>query len=222
MGKYISFDLDGTLVDADEMHYVALNRALEPHGTIITPAEHTATFKGLPTTKKLAMLVERERIKPEDVPVIAALKQAATLKAIEDTVWPDRHVQALIGLLNRLGWSMCCCSNAVRESVVAMLRKSDLHLYMAFVLSNEDADPKPSPAIYLKAAALFSIAPNQLVVVEDAAPGKAAARAAGCPLVEVASPADCTPKLLPAIYRAAGVNGETSPRPWAFREESTR
>jgi HAD superfamily hydrolase (TIGR01509 family) len=220
MIKHIAFDCDNTLISADALHYVALNRALELHGTIITPAEHLSTFKGLPTKRKLAMLVERERIKPEDVSAIAVAKQAATLKAIAETIRPDKAVLALIEMLARLGWAMCCCSNAVRASVEAMLIESQLMPYMAFFLSNEDADPKPSPAIYLKAATLFGVRPEQMVVVEDATPGKLAAKAAGCPLVEVTCPADCTLKLLPAIYRAASLNGNGSqPRAWAFREE---
>lgn len=218
MELHIAFDLDNTLVDADELHYVALNRALEPRGTIITPAEHLSTFKGLPTKKKLAMLVERERIHPEDVPGIAADKQAATLKAIAETIRPNKHVSALIEMLHSLGWALCCCSNAVRDSVEAMLHESNLLPFMAFFLSNEDAVPKPSPDIYLKAAALFGVAPERMVVVEDAAPGKASAKAAGCPLIEVRSPADCTPALLPAIYRAVGLYGQGGQRSWAFRE----
>jgi HAD superfamily hydrolase (TIGR01509 family) len=165
------------------------------------------------------MLVERERVHPEDVAAIAADKQAATIKAITETIRPDPKVLALIQTLSRLGWSLCCCSNAVRESVRAMLAEAGLLPYMAFYLSNEDATPKPDPAIYLKAATLFGISPKRLVVVEDAAPGKAAALAAGCKLVEVGSPADCTPALLPAIYEAAGQNNGKGKRAVAVHRQ---
>ena len=214
----IAFDLDGTLVDMDRAHFDALNQALLPCGTTITPAEHLSTFKGLPTKKKLVMLVERERIKPADVPRIAEAKQAATLSAIRDTIRPDKQVLALIDMLARLGWSICCCSNAVRESVGAMLEAGGLMPYMSFYLSNEDATPKPSPDIYLLAASMFGVKPERMVVVEDAMPGKLAAKAAGCPLVEVTCPADVNLKLLPTIYRAASLNGVGKPRAWAFKE----
>jgi len=216
--SHIAFDLDNTLVDADELHYVALNLALEPCGTIITPVEHLSIFKGLPTKKKLAILVERERIKSADVQRIAEAKQLATLTAIRQTIRPDKQVLALIDMLARLGWSMCCCSNAVRDSVGAMLKESELLPYMAFYLSNEDAVPKPAPDIYLTAASMFGIKPERLVVVEDATPGKLAAKAAGCPLVEVTCPADCTLKLLPKIYRAISPNDNGKPRAWAFKD----
>lgn len=217
MEQYIAFDLDNTLVDADELHYVALNRALEPYGTIITPTEHLEIFKGLPTRKKLSILIERERIWPDNAHAIATAKQEATLKAIAETVRPDKAVLALVEMLVRLGWTLCCCSNAVRTSVEAMLTESDLIRHMAFYLSNEDAAPKPAPDIYLKAASMLGVPPGQLVVVEDAEPGKQAALAAGCRLVEVSSPKDCTPALLPKIYRALGEAGKVR-RSWAFRE----
>ena len=62
MIKLIIFDLDGVLVDARELHYEALNRAL---GNIddefmISREEHLSTYDGLPTTKKLNLLSEEK------------------------------------------------------------------------------------------------------------------------------------------------------------------
>lgn len=215
MALYVAWDLDNTLVDADGLHYVALNRALEPFGTIITPTEHFKIFKGLPTKRKLAMLVEWDRIAPENIPAIAAAKQAATLTAIAETIRPDQKILDLLSAMHRLGWAQCCCSNAVRDSVIAMLIESHLMPFMAFVLSNEDAQPKPDPDIYRKAASLFGIRPTEMVVVEDAAPGKQAALAAGCRLVEVTSPTDVNLGLLPWLYARAQDQGR--PRPVAVR-----
>jgi hypothetical protein len=36
----VLFDSDGVLVDADEWHFDALNRALKPHGLAITREQH--------------------------------------------------------------------------------------------------------------------------------------------------------------------------------------
>ena len=49
--KLICFDLDGVLVDAKEIHYESLNRALESIDKkyIISRTEHLTKYDGLPT-----------------------------------------------------------------------------------------------------------------------------------------------------------------------------
>ncbi len=54
--KLILFDLDGVLVEAQDWHYEALNRALELFGMPISRYDHLSTYNGLPTRKKLEML----------------------------------------------------------------------------------------------------------------------------------------------------------------------
>ena len=60
MIKLIIFDLDGVLVDARELHYNALNRALKSINEkyTIERAEHLSTYDGLSTTKKLNLLLK--------------------------------------------------------------------------------------------------------------------------------------------------------------------
>jgi beta-phosphoglucomutase-like phosphatase (HAD superfamily) len=62
MIKLIVFDLDGVLVDARELHYDALNRALKSidEKYVIKRDEHLSTYDGLPTTKKLNMLSKKK------------------------------------------------------------------------------------------------------------------------------------------------------------------
>lgn len=53
MVKLIIFDLDGVLVEARDIHYEALNRALMSIDAryLITREEHLSSYDGLPTTK---------------------------------------------------------------------------------------------------------------------------------------------------------------------------
>ena len=58
MIKHIIFDLDGVLVDARDLHFEALNLALEEVDSkyVIGKEEHLSMFDGLPTSKKLKIL----------------------------------------------------------------------------------------------------------------------------------------------------------------------
>jgi len=62
MIKLIIFDLDGVLVDARDLHYHALNRALESINPkfVINIDEHLSLFDGLPTKRKLKLLTEKK------------------------------------------------------------------------------------------------------------------------------------------------------------------
>ena len=55
MIKFIIFDLDGVLVEAKNIHFEALNKALGPQYEI-TWNEHLSKYDGLKTNQKLEML----------------------------------------------------------------------------------------------------------------------------------------------------------------------
>lgn len=190
MERYCVFDLDGVLIDADELHRVALNRALDLNAQRpLTMEEHLTIYKGLPTQKKLDKLIALGRVSEYMRTAVARTKQEITLEEIRKLrVNSDKML--LLHTLRNTGWRLAVCSNAVRDSVRLMLEVGGYLPFLDFYLSNEDAPPKPDPGMYLKAAALFGVVSGNLVVVEDSAPGKASARAAGCRLVGVDGPED--------------------------------
>jgi beta-phosphoglucomutase-like phosphatase (HAD superfamily) len=51
--KAVLFDMDGTLIDAREWHYEALNSALAIFGFEINAEDHVKEFDGLTNKKKL-------------------------------------------------------------------------------------------------------------------------------------------------------------------------
>lgn len=196
---HIAFDLDGCLWDSDKSHFDAVNIALAAYGEQITEEEHRTTFKGLPTRRKLAMLTEMGRLSDQVHEDVELRKREATLLAIEDSL-PRHEVTALLLGLRASGWQICCCSNSIRSTVQAVLLKMGILDYMNFVLSNEDVRmAKPASEMYEKAARIFGIVPDSLVVVEDGEAGKVAARSAGCRLIEVAGPQEVNPYLIHQI-----------------------
>ena len=81
MNKLVIFDLDGVLIDSREMHYEALNRALEKVSLdyAITIEEHLSLYDGLPTSIKLTMLTEKKNLPVDKHQQIWEDKQKATL-----------------------------------------------------------------------------------------------------------------------------------------------
>jgi HAD superfamily hydrolase (TIGR01509 family) len=118
--------------------------------------------------------------------VVTQLKQLYTREEILGKCWPSFDKEYMISRLKREGLRLGVCSNATRESVDLMLRRSAILDYFDVVLGNEDvARPKPDPAIYLEAMTRLGLAAKETLIVEDAGPGIEAARGSGAHIAVV-------------------------------------
>lgn len=186
--KAVIFDLDGVLVDATELHYLALNRALESFGYTIERKEHISTYNGLPTKRKLQILTQKKSL-PENLhDKINKLKQKFVIEEIlshcEEYCY--FHKQYMMLRLKAAGYKIAVCSNSIRETLELMLEKTDLLKFCEFFISNEDVEkPKPDPEMYLTAMKRLGVTPAETLIVEDSPVGLAAARASGAHVFEV-------------------------------------
>ncbi len=182
----ILFDLDGVLIDATEWHYNALNRALGLFGFTITRYEHMVAYNGLPTRKKLEMLSVEKRLPRALHGLIQRVKQVYTREEILAHCWPTFEKEYMVNRLKREGYRLAVCSNAVRESVELMLNRAGLIHYFELLLSNEEVTrAKPDPEIYEIAFQRMAVAPEEVVIVEDAPHGIESARRSGGHVCEV-------------------------------------
>ena len=178
MIKLIIFDLDGVLVEAKEIHYKTLNRAIsEVAGDEynISLQEHLSIYDGLKTNQKLQMLTDKKNLPVEFHKLIWNMKQSLTLEQISSLKLDDR----LIEVFNKLksdGYILSCCSNSIRRSVLTMLSKIGIIEYMDLIISNEDVlNSKPHPEMYWTAISKMSCLPEETLIVEDSPTGLLAA-----------------------------------------------
>ena len=184
--KALLFDLDGVLVDAKEWHYEALNAALSNFGYGISRYDHLVSFDGLPTKKKLEMLSLDSGLPFGLHNFINRLKQDITLKIIYKNCKPVFHHQYALSRFSSSGIKICVCTNSVKVTAELMLKKSDLHQYLEFFISNEEVkDPKPHPEIYTTAMQRLKLKPEECLIIEDNENGLKAARASGAHVLQV-------------------------------------
>ena len=165
--KAIVFDLDGVLVDACEWHYEALNRALEEN--LLKPIgrdDHIKVYNGLPTKKKLELMGLDEETKNR----VVYDKKRFTKEIIAEKCRPNLNkIEMLFSLKH---YKLACCSNAIKESVEQMLKKSYLYDYFDLVMGNDEGfAPKPAPDIYLEASKRLGVDIKDCLIVEDAPHG---------------------------------------------------
>jgi HAD superfamily hydrolase (TIGR01509 family) len=188
--KLVIFDMDGVLVDARELHYSALNRALESVDSkyVISRKEHLSTFDGLPTSRKLSILTETKSLPESLHDIVWKRKQEFTSKIIDEEMTHDNRMRSILKQLKKDGYSVCVASNSIRESVKMMLLRKGLLEYIDFFLSNQDVNhPKPHPEIYLKCMIKSGSGPKQTLIIEDSHIGRQAAIQSGaylCPVID--------------------------------------
>ena len=182
------FDLDGTLVQTEHLHFAAFQAIVAKSGRPFTEADFVQHVSGRSNAAIMNFLfpggsaVEHARLAEEKEASFRALASAAGVDAMPGAValidWARRHDVAT-GLVTN-------APRANAELMVSLLGLRDA--FDTVLTSNEVERSKPHPDPYLAAVRRLRLAPPRTVVIEDSLPGLAAARAAGLFVVALAVP----------------------------------
>jgi beta-phosphoglucomutase len=199
--KLVIFDLDGVLVDACDWHRDALNEALlEVSNTSIEEKEHVSTFNGIPTRKKLEILIDQKRVKESDLERIYDLKQEKTIQIIQQKAQKRKEKIELITELKRRGFVVACFTNSIRETANLMLSKTGVLDLFELVVTNQDvSNPKPDPEGYVKVMKHFRASKEETCIIEDSPKGIEAAEQSGAQVIVVKNPDDVNLSLIERI-----------------------
>ncbi len=214
MIKLIIFDLDGVLVDARELHYNALNKALGSIDKkyIISREEHLSTYDGLSTTKKLNMLTQNKGLSEELHDTVWELKQKMTIEIIDGFSVDDR-IRGIIRSFKSDGYMIACATNSIRETAKLQLIRKGFFEYIDFMYSNQDVkNPKPNSEMYLKCMIKAEVNPNETVIIEDSHIGRKGALSSGAYLCAVEDSTDVSYDKIKRVIDSANKNEEVKPK----------
>jgi len=184
MIKSVLWDLDGTLVDSEQYHWIAWRDSMAAQGVALTHEQFLKTF-GLRNDAIVPQWIPNAT--PERIDQIAVAKEQFYRRLVrEGGLEPLPGARHWIERLARDGWRQAIASSAPRENVDVVLAVIGLAPYFQAIVSAEDVTlGKPDPQVFLTAAARLGSAPAQSVVVEDAPAGIEAAYRAGMPSIGV-------------------------------------
>jgi HAD superfamily hydrolase (TIGR01509 family) len=174
----VIFDLDGTLVDSEPNYFEAGRQVLAEHGVPdFTWADHER-YVGISTQETVTLWKERYGLRASVAELLAA-KNRAYLELARTATRAYPEMRTFVELLARECVPMAVASGSSPEAIEAILAGTGLDAHLRTVVSADEVERgKPAPDVFLEAARRLGAAPADCVVLEDAAPGAAAAHAA--------------------------------------------
>ena len=175
----VLLDMDGTLLDTERVYFDSLVAALQAHGYTDDTVTLCQAMVGLPGPDCEAMLHARygERFPLADVSRAFITNRDEILTA---GLPLKRGAVELLDALQAAECPMAIVTSSSMRTTEAHLRLAGIRHRFETILTRDDvARGKPSPDLYLLAAARFDLKPEHCAAVEDSNHGVTAALAAG-------------------------------------------
>jgi beta-phosphoglucomutase len=177
--RAVLWDMDGTLIDSEEFHWISWRETMAKEGIVITREKFLASF-GQRNDSILYQWIGRAAT-PERVERVADAKEERYRDLIR-----TNGMSALPGVakwlqrLHEQGWLQAIASSAPRPNIDVVLNALGAAHFFQGIVSAEDVHRgKPDPEVYLAAASRVGASPHRCIVVEDAVAGIEGARNAG-------------------------------------------
>jgi len=177
--RAVLWDMDGTLIDSEEFHWIAWQETMAKEGIPITREQFLASFGQRNDSIIPAWLGAGAT--PERIERIGTTKEEVYRAQIRrHGMKPLPGVARLIQQLHEAGWRQAIASAAPRLNIEAILDAlSAAHIFQGIVSAEDVHRGKPDPEVFLVAASRLGGLPARSIVVEDAAAGVEGARRAG-------------------------------------------
>lgn len=181
----VVFDCDGLLLDTEECWTRGERTLFARYDREFTP-EHKRLLLGA-AGQIAGGILARELEQPDRGPELLDELVALAWKEIAAGVEPLPHAAELVGeLRGRL--PIAVASNSPHGLVDVALESAGLTGCFDVVLGSDDvANPKPAPDLYLAACERLGLAPEEAIALEDSPTGVASALAAGLHVIGVPS-----------------------------------
>lgn len=182
MIRGIIFDCDGTLADTMPLHWRAWQVITARH-RLHLPEERFYSLGGVPSRDILKMLSIEQGV-PLDHLAVAREKEAEYRPLIAQV----EPINAVVGIAreNFGRIPLAVASGGTRRIIEQVLDHLGIRqLFNAIVTSEDVANQKPAPDIFLEAARRLGVPPESCRAYEDTDLGMQAIRAAGMEAIDV-------------------------------------
>ncbi|UNK18611.1 pyrophosphatase PpaX [Paenibacillus sp. N3/727] len=182
MIETVLFDLDGTIIDTNELIISSFMHVFEkgPKG----PLTREGIIPHMGTTLEYQLQAFSGL---DDVSQLVPLYRTYNQQHHDEMVRPFPHVNEVVEWLHGQGISMGIVTTKIRPSTLMTLEKFNLEKYMSVVVTVNDVEnPKPHPEPVLTAVKSLGCNPETTLMVGDSSVDIQSAKAAGVQAAGVA------------------------------------
>ena len=182
--RAVVFDMDGLMLNTEDIFELAGQRLMERRGLIMTDEIRQSmlgrraveAFTALKSITGLTDRIEDLMYETKELFESIAEKSLETMPGLHD----------VLELIESLNLPRAVATSSPRAYMTPLLERFDLLHRFHFTLTAEDVTHgKPHPEIYQMAASRLNVHPGEMLVLEDSETGTRAAHAAGAYIVSV-------------------------------------
>ena len=186
MTRLVVFDIDGTLVDSQDVIVEAQRRTFEAHGLAVPDRMRALSIVGLSLPEAFTVLAGADAPVAGLVETYKTVFRAMRLEpGFTEPLYPG--VAALFETLaTHSGITLAIATGKSRRGVDHMLAQHGLAERFSVIQTADDAPSKPHPGMLLQAMRATGIGPERTVMVGDSTFDMRMSRAAGVTALGVA------------------------------------
>ncbi len=186
MTEAVVFDLDGVLIESEELWAAVREQLARERGGRYGPEEQRAMM-GMSSPEWSRYMHEHVGLPESPDEIAAEVVELMADRYRTELPLIDGAVEAVDRLALR--WPLGLASSSNRPLIDLVLERSGLgRFFRATVSSEEVARGKPAPDVYLEACRRLGVEPTRAAAIEDSHAGIGSARAAGMRVIAIPNP----------------------------------
>lgn len=181
--KAVLFDLDGTLIDNNEVHYKAWQKYLQDNNIEISDEDFKENISGR-TNQDAVEHIYKKKMSKEEAEKYYLVKEEIYRQMYEPDIKPINGLDNFLRDLQNHGVDMAIATSGIKVNIDFMFKHVPVKQYFRTVIDSSDITKgKPEPEIFLNTAKALDVAPEGCIVFEDSTSGVQAGKAAGMKVV---------------------------------------
>jgi HAD superfamily hydrolase (TIGR01509 family) len=183
--RAIVFDMDGLMIDSEKVYFEAGRQVARQYGKEVSD-QTLGRMMGRKPLESVALFAKELGLSqpPE---VLLEEREAKVMHVLDKGVEPMPGLMDVLPAL-REKYLLAIATSARRYIVDIIMRNLPVEHYFQVVQTSDDvANGKPDPEIYLKAMGKLGVKPVESVVLEDSSNGALAGKRAGAYVIAVPS-----------------------------------
>ncbi len=201
MIRAVLFDMDGTLIDTEPLYRVLWKRAIEEMGWTLDFERFFQRVSGMNVQDMRAACLEMygERFPFDEIR--ARRREYLSEWLTTNTPPLKAGVAQILPMLREMGIKLAVATSSGEAYARGLLRQTGIDPWFdAYVTGDMVERGKPDPEIFLRAAQMLGVAPEECIVAEDSKNGILAGHAAGMKTVMIPDLMPATEELIPLLW----------------------